>query len=355
MTVEESVGRAVATAGQAVVFAGGTVVIAILGLAVAGIPFMTAGGIAISVIVLIMVVASVTLLPAFLGLAGHRINRLGLRRDRRAPIGADGGRRAGSVGVRTSPGNAWAYAVGVTVLLLALAAPVLALRLGIPDEGTLPETPDRAPGLRPRRRGLRSRASTARWSSPSTSRDDPSVVEPLRAAIAADEGIAAVAPARGRTPRPASRRWSRSRPPRRRTRPPSTPSSGSAPTCFPAVLDGSPARAHVGGQTASWADIGDRVNDRLPLFIAAVILLSFLLLTAGLPVGARAAQGGAAEPAEHRRRLRRDGHGVPVGLGHGPHRPGVDRADRPVHPHVHVRHPLRPLDGLRGVPALPGA
>ena len=47
---------------------------------------------------------------------------------------------------------------------------------------------------------------------------------------------------------------------------------------FPEVLDGSPAVAHVGGQTASFADIGDRVNDRLPLFIAAVILLSFLLL-----------------------------------------------------------------------------
>ncbi len=53
--VEESVGRAVATAGQAVVFAGGTVVIAILGLALAGVPFMTAAGVAISVIVLIMV------------------------------------------------------------------------------------------------------------------------------------------------------------------------------------------------------------------------------------------------------------------------------------------------------------
>ena len=84
MSIEESVGRAVATAGKAVIFAGGTVVIAILGLAVAGIPFMTAAGIATSVIVLVMVVASVTLLPAFLGLAGHRINRLGLRRDRAA-------------------------------------------------------------------------------------------------------------------------------------------------------------------------------------------------------------------------------------------------------------------------------
>ena len=73
MTIEESIGRAVATVGQAVIFAGATVVIAILGLAVAGVPFMTAAGIATSVIVLIMVIASVTLLPAFLGLAGHWI------------------------------------------------------------------------------------------------------------------------------------------------------------------------------------------------------------------------------------------------------------------------------------------
>jgi RND superfamily putative drug exporter len=80
MTVEESAGRAVATAGQSVVFAGGTVVIAILGLAVAGVPFMTAGGVAISLIVLTMVLISITLLPAFLGLAGHWINRLGFRR-----------------------------------------------------------------------------------------------------------------------------------------------------------------------------------------------------------------------------------------------------------------------------------
>jgi RND superfamily putative drug exporter len=48
---------------------------------------------------------------------------------------------------------------------------------------------------------------------------------------------------------------------------------------FPAVLGESPAKAHVGGQTASLADVGDRVSDRLPLFIGAVILLSVLLLT----------------------------------------------------------------------------
>ncbi|MFV1963613.1 MAG: MMPL family transporter, partial [Acidimicrobiia bacterium] len=62
MTVEESAGRAVATSGQAVTFAGGTVVIAILGLAVAGVPAITAAGVAISIVVLIMVIASLTLL-----------------------------------------------------------------------------------------------------------------------------------------------------------------------------------------------------------------------------------------------------------------------------------------------------
>ncbi len=64
MTVQESVGRATATAGQAVIFAGGTVVIAILGLAVAGVPFLTAAGVATSLVVLVIAVtAAITLLP----------------------------------------------------------------------------------------------------------------------------------------------------------------------------------------------------------------------------------------------------------------------------------------------------
>lgn len=62
LSVEESVARAVATAGRTVVFAGGVVVVAILGLAVSGIPFVTAAGVALSAVVLVMVLASVTLL-----------------------------------------------------------------------------------------------------------------------------------------------------------------------------------------------------------------------------------------------------------------------------------------------------
>src|SRR6266540_6837949 len=191
MTIEESVGRAVATAGQAVVFAGGTVVIAILGLAVAGVPFMTAGGVAVSLIVLIMVLASITLLPAFLGLAGHWINRLGLRRHR-TPVGAPVGSNWHRWGAHVCR-NARAYAIGVTVVLLAVSAPVLALRVGSPDDGSLPAT----------RSERRAYDLVANGFGPGTNgplviavdiSQDPSVVHPLLAAISADEGIAAVAP-----------------------------------------------------------------------------------------------------------------------------------------------------------------
>ncbi len=74
LTVEDAAGRANATAGLSVIFAGGTVMIAILGLCMAGIPCMTAAAVAVAIVVAILVIASVTLLPAMLGLAGHRVN-----------------------------------------------------------------------------------------------------------------------------------------------------------------------------------------------------------------------------------------------------------------------------------------
>ncbi len=275
MTVAESAGRAAATAGRAVVFAGGTVVIAILGLAVAGIPFLTAGGIAISVIVLIMVAASITLLPAFLGLAGHWINRLAVRRI------------TARDGAAVSPGwrrwithvsrHAWVYLIGFTVLLLALAAPVLALRVGNPDDGSLPES----------RTERRAYDLVAEGFGPGVNGPlviavdisaDTSVVGPLRAAVMADEGVAAVAPAATNTGAGVATLVAY----------PTTGPQDEATVdtverlrtdVIPSVLGQSPARAHVGGQTANFADVGGRVGDRLPYFVAAVILLSFLLLT----------------------------------------------------------------------------
>ena len=73
MDVEESVARAVATAGSAVVFAGVTVMIALAGLSVAGIPFLSTMGVAAAVGVVIAVLIALTLIPALLGLAGARL------------------------------------------------------------------------------------------------------------------------------------------------------------------------------------------------------------------------------------------------------------------------------------------
>jgi putative drug exporter of the RND superfamily len=275
MTVAESTGRAVATAGRAVVIAGGTVVIAILGLAVAGVPFMTAGGIAVSVIVLIMVTASVTLLPAFLGIAGRRINRFGVLRSTARDGAAVGSRWRRWVGHVC--GHARVYLIGGVAVLLALTAPVLALRVGNPDDGALPES----------RTERRAYDLVAEGFGPGVNGPlviavaiaaDPSVVGPLRDAVLADKGIAGVAPAEVNTGAGVATLVAY----------PTTGPQDDATfdtvkrlraQVFPSVLGQSPARAHVGGQTASFADVGGRVGDRLPLFVAAVILLSFLLLT----------------------------------------------------------------------------
>lgn len=275
MPVAEAAGRALATAGQAVIFAGGTVVVAILGLLVAGIPFVTGGGVAISAMVLVMVLASVTLLPALLGLAGLRIN--GRRRTPHRP--STGWYRWGAHVTR----NATAYLVGGAVLMIALAAPVLALDLGFPDDGTKPESRTErraydliADGFGPGANGPLVIAVDI--SQGARTSDQLSVVAPLAAAMAADPGIASVGdPTIDLTAGVATLV----------AQPTTSPQDVATQETvarlrsevFPTVLDGTAATAHVGGQTATFADLGDRVQERMLRFVVAVLLLSFLLLT----------------------------------------------------------------------------
>jgi RND superfamily putative drug exporter len=269
-SVDESAGRAIATAGQPVVFAGGIVVVSVFGLAVAGVPFMTGGGIALAVVVAIMVAVSVTLLPAFLGLSGHAINRFGLR-GRGAGDGA-----AWSRWVRHVTRHPWVYAIGVTALLLALAAPILGLRVGIPDDGALPTSRTErqaydlvAGAFGPGHNGpLVIAVDTGA---------DPTVLAPLAEAIGRDPGIAAVSPPRMSTaPGIASLvAFPTTGPQERATR---DTVERLRTEVIPGALAGSTARAYIGGQMVNFADVGARVNERLPLFIGAVLTLSFLLL-----------------------------------------------------------------------------
>ena len=273
MPVPEAVGRAMAAAGQAVIFAGGTVVVAILGLLVAGIPFVTGGGVAISAMVLVMVLASITLLPALLGLAGHRINGRRRQIDDGSHRPSTGWHRWGAHVTR----NATAYLLAGAILMIALAAPVLALNLGFPDDGTKPESRTErraydliADGFGPGANGPLVIAVDIS--------QDRSVVPSLAEAVAADPGITSVGdPTIDLTAGVATLV----------AQPTTSPQDEATQETvarlrsevFPTVLDGTAATAHVGGQTATFADLGDRVQERMPRFVVAVLLLSFLLLT----------------------------------------------------------------------------
>ncbi|MEV0258710.1 MMPL family transporter [Streptomyces sp. NPDC050732] len=142
---EEAAGRAVGTAGSAVVFAGLTVVIALVGLAVVNIPMLTKMGFAAAGTVVIAVLIALTLIPALLGYAGKRVLPMGEKSrlfggGRKKAVDADGD-------AKPNMGTRWARFVvrrPVAVLLVgivglgAAAVPVSQLELGLPDDGAQP-------------------------------------------------------------------------------------------------------------------------------------------------------------------------------------------------------------------------
>jgi RND superfamily putative drug exporter len=131
---EDSTAEAVATAGGAVVFAGLTVIIALLGLLVVGIPFLSVMGIAAAFAVFIAVAGAITLLPALLGVLGHRlVPKPGSRAAKRALAGDEGGKRTmGRRWVETVLKAPVVFVVLVVGLLGAAAVPAASLDLNLP-------------------------------------------------------------------------------------------------------------------------------------------------------------------------------------------------------------------------------
>jgi RND superfamily putative drug exporter len=282
LTVEDAVGRAIATAGQAVVVAGGTVVIAICGLGVAGVPLVTFMGVGAAIVVAVMVVAALTLLPALIGFAGHNIDRFGI----------PGTQVKHEAGVKDERGHyrgfaRWSHHVSrhpVIYLLvslgvvLALAAPMLGLRLGQPDASTDPTSSTLrrsydllAEGFGPGFNGPLVLAVDLEHANRDTALDQ------ITAAVQADADVAAVAapavsPTGGTaviqvTPKSAPQNAATSdlvQRLRSQVLPPATAATN-APT-------------YVGGPTATFIDLSDRIAARLPWFIGLVVLLSFVLL-----------------------------------------------------------------------------
>ena len=134
---EEAIARANATSGGAVVFAGSTVMVALLSLAIVQIPLVTTLGYTSALMVAVAVLAATTLLPAILAIVGARIDHLKIR----MPFAvADDGKPHGwmrwGAFVAHRPWPALAISL---VILLILAAPVLDLYLGQEDDGALPK------------------------------------------------------------------------------------------------------------------------------------------------------------------------------------------------------------------------
>ena len=269
--------ESVTTAGRAVVFAGTTVVIAMFGLVFMGLDFLWGVAAATSLAVLVVMVASLTLLPALLGFAGRAIDRLRLPwlRHREAK---DATRTMSWRWSRVVQNRPWASAVAALIVLVALALPFTDLRFGEPDAGNGPRdlTSRRAfdlvaDGFGP---GTNGPLALAVELPPSGGQE---ALSSLSSTVADVDGVAAVLPpvvspdgdAAMVTVIPATA--------------PQDPATEDLvhhlrDDVVPAVTDATGATVSVGGQTAIFVDETEYMSGRLPYFIGAVIILSFLLL-----------------------------------------------------------------------------
>ncbi len=136
LPIEASIAKAVGTAGSAVVFAGATVVIALVALSVTGVPFLAQMGIAAAATVAIAVLMSLTFVPALLAVAGHRALRGKTFSHEIHDAEAGEKPTLGARWIGLVIRRRWFAIGGVGMALLALALPALHMRLGLPDDGS---------------------------------------------------------------------------------------------------------------------------------------------------------------------------------------------------------------------------
>ncbi len=279
MEVHESVARAVATSGGAVLFAGTTVVVAVCSLAVAGIPLVTTLGLTTGLMVAIAVICALTLLPALLASVGTRINSLPLPGRRpSAPVDIEHTRWARwARGIMRHP---ILSVVAALAVLIPLSIPALSLEFGQTDTGALPKDEtariaydDLTHGFGVGTNGpIVIAASLSKPAQPG----DPALTQ-LQQAVARTDGVVSASPValdKAGTVATFSAI-------------PSTAPSDFATadlvrtlrdTTIPNATRGTDVTAYAGGSTAAFIDLADEISDTLPETILVIIGLSFLLL-----------------------------------------------------------------------------
>ena len=326
LDAQDAVAAALDSSGRSVIFAGLTVVVSLLGLLLMGLPFVAGLGLSAAVTVALVMVASVTVLPAVIGLIGDRLTATRLRGMVAAGLvaaalfGLGIGLRPLILGIpmalfvvgasayggdrnplrrvlrqrvekplretrwyrlsRVVQARPWLFAVGGTVVLLALAAPVLGLRLGFSDEGNYPQHSTTrkaydllAEGFGPGANGpllvvaeLSDAQQFAAFSGLSQRLRDTDGVAFASQALPSPSGAAALI----------------------RIQPTTGPQDAATESLvrrmrgdvIPDALDGAGVDAFVSGQVAFGIDFTDYLSRRIPVFFAAVLGASFLLLMA---------------------------------------------------------------------------
>ncbi|MEZ5310921.1 MAG: MMPL family transporter [Microthrixaceae bacterium] len=295
MPIEESIAHTNATAGNAVVIAGMTVVIAILGLKFAGIPFVAALGYSASIVVAIAVAVAVTLLPAMLSFVGPRILPRHLRQgesNRVTRMDSNGERAAGAEGASTTDRppsgwvrwahwvahHPWRSSIAATAVLLIAAIPLGGMHLGQADAGSQPSDTTQRKAY-----DLLDASFGPGFNGPLLivadlgSGGDPVALERIVDSVRADPGVKAVGPPQINDANDTALITAI---------PKTTPQDQATADLvhrlradtLPSAVRGGNTEVYVGGPTAGFVDQSDKIAARLPWFIAGVVGLSFLLL-----------------------------------------------------------------------------
>jgi putative drug exporter of the RND superfamily len=292
MGVLASVRRAAGTSGAAIVVAGSTVAVSVLGLYISGVGFVGALGLAAALVVVVTMISALTLVPGFMGAAGESVRALTARvRARKQGLTAQEQAAATAAATaeqhehsafarwgRMVSAHPWPWAAASVLVLIVLAIPLFSITLGQPDNGTNPTSQSNRQAY-----DLISQGFGVGVNGPLTvvvklpnqsSSANSSLLSTMQSDIAKTSGVASVTPASinsaGTTavfnviPT---------------TRPQATQTTALVNTLRDDVLPKEHATSYVTGTTAGGVDFTSQITSRLPWLILAVVAISFLLLT----------------------------------------------------------------------------
>jgi putative drug exporter of the RND superfamily len=292
MGVLASVRRAAGTSGAAIVVAGSTVAISVLGLYIAGVGFVGALGLAAALVVVVTMICALTLVPAFMGLVKEGVRALTARVSARKE-GLSAQEQAAQTAAATHEhheqsafarwgrmvsAHPWPWGVASVAVLVVLAIPLFSITLGQPDNGTNPTSDSSRQAY-----DLISQGFGVGVNGPLTvvvklpnqsSSANSSLLSTMQSDVSKTAGVASVTPASvnsaGTTavfnviPT---------------TRPQATQTTALVNTLRDDVLPKEHATSYVTGTTAGAVDFTSQITSRLPWLILAVVAISFLLLT----------------------------------------------------------------------------